>query len=121
ARTPTRTYPRDSAAFPPQAPRPPPVLRRLDGEPRWRRLAPGNPPERFLDLPQHGLRLEVADRHDDRVVRHVVRLVEGTNLGRRDPLDVLHPTDDRKAVGMRLEGDRADFLAEEAARVVLGP
>ena len=44
----------------------------------------------------------------------------GSRLG-GDALDVLHPADDGLPVGVRLEGEGADLLAEEAARIVLGP
>src|SRR2546425_5273260 len=95
------------------------VLRRLDGEHRRWRLAARDAPEAPADLPEHGGRPDRPDRHDQRVVRDVVRLVEGADLRRRDPLDVLHPADDRVAIGVRLEGDGVDLLAEKPARVVL--
>src|SRR5256712_8740039 len=97
------------------------VLRRLDGEHRRWRLAARDASEAPADLPEHGGRLERPDRHDQRVVRDVVRLVEGADLRRRDPLDVLHPADDRVAIRGGLEGDGGDLLAEKPAPALLPP
>src|SRR2546428_7169173 len=96
------------------------VLGRLDGEHRRRSPSARDPPEAPADLLERGRSLERPDRHDHCVVRDIVRLVEGADLRRCDPLDVFRPADDRIAIGVRLEGDRADLLAEEPARVVLG-
>ena len=63
--------------------------------------------------------LEVADDHDRRVVRSVVRAVVLAEGFPRHLLDVAPPPDDRPVIGMRLDRRRGHRLAQERVGIVL--
>ena len=67
------------------------------------------------------LRVEVADQHQRRVVRHVVGPEELAHVVDRRRLEILHAADRRVLVGMHGERLVVDDLVQPAVRLVLDP
>ena len=97
-------------------------LRRLLGDvARNRLLRLRHATEILRHQPQRFLRIEVADQHRRRVVRHVVGLEEVAHVANRRGLQILHAADHRVLIGM--DGKRlvADDFLQTPVRLVLNP
>ena len=90
------------------------VLRRLVLRLARRQRAPFQLAIVFLGQREDLLVIDVADDHDVGVVRHVPGVVPGLGVGGAHVLEIVHPADDRPAIGVGLEGDGVHLLEQPA-------
>ena len=77
-------------------------------------------PAQILIHQLHGLRrIEIADEHHGRVLRHVIGAVELAHVIDRRRLQILHAADRRVHVGMNRERLGVDDLVQAAVRLVV--
>ncbi len=96
------------------------ILRWLEVR-QWRRLGAVLDPRKCLaDQLEHLVGVEIADRHDQRVLRRVINFVIRHRVVERQPVNVVEPSNNRPVIRMRDVRCRAHHLVERVLRIVFG-